>query len=937
MFDIFIEKLKRLFQSRLLPIVIIYLFLCFSLVSRIFTIQIVEGEEHETETEQKTTKEREIKSTRGNILDRNGELLAYNELSYSVTYEDTGELATNEEKNAMIYKLIKIVEDNGGVLADDFFIQLDEDGNLYFQKDGSSELRFKRDVYSLASVDQLTEEQKSASAEEIFQYMRHGSTETATKMYDISDEYSIEDTLKIMMIRFNILMNKYSRYLPITIATNVNDKTVATIRESQEELPGVDILTQTQRVYNDSEYFSHILGYTGLITQEKLEELKEAGDNSYSATDQIGITGIEKEFEEYLHGQNGSESVIVNDQTRVLDIIDRVDPVAGNDVYLTIDAKLQKAAYTLLEKRLASILLNALKNNDKLSIHDVYYALINNNVIDIKAFNNEDSTDLEKQVYQKFRVQQKEVFRSLKKQLEISNTTAKKSLSDEMQEYMDYIYKMLKTQKILLVSDMEENDAKLAAYTNGSISLSSFLKYALSNNYVDLSKLDVGNNYYSTEELYEKLLDLIINTLTDDSNFNKIIYRDLVYSSKLSGKEICLLLFDQSVLKYDEKAINGLESGTLSPSSFIQTKMKNLEITPAQLALEPCSGSVVVTDVKTGEVRALVTYPSYDNNMLANRIDSAYYSKLTNDLSYPLLNRPLQSKTAPGSTYKMISSVAGLEEGVIGPSEKILDRYQFNKISNGPKDHTRNTHGNIDVPNALEVSCNYFFYEVGYRLGTDSSGNYISSFGLERLKKYAEMFGFDKTSGIELPEYEPKISDWDSVRSAIGQGTNNYTPSQLARYVTAIANRGNVFNLTIFDKVCDLNEKVIKKNETSIYKNVEISNTTWNLVQEGMYKVVNGEDSAIKKLFADMDITVAGKTGTAQENKNKPNHALFVSYAPYDDPEISVVVAIPNGYTSSNAAELARDVYKYYYKQDGYKDMLKSKVTLPELSSGISD
>ncbi|WP_167956491.1 penicillin-binding transpeptidase domain-containing protein [Anaerosporobacter faecicola] len=937
MFDIFMEKVKRLFQSRLLPIVMIYLLLCFALVSRIFTIQIVDGEEHEVEAQQKITKERELKSTRGNILDRNGELLAYNEVSYSITYEDTGELTTNAEKNAMIYKLIRIIEKNDDVLAGDFFIQLDKDGNFTFQKDGSSELRFKRDVFSLSKVDQLTDEQKAMSAEEIFNYIRYGSEEKSTKMYDISDEYSTEDALKIMMIRFNILMNKYSRYLPITIATNVNDETVATVRESMEELPGVDVLSQTHRVYNKSEYFAHILGYTGLISQEKLEELKEEGNENYSATDQVGITGVEKEFEEYLHGENGSETVVVNDQTRVLEILNTNEPKAGNDVYLTIDAKLQETCYKLLERRLASIILNALKNNDKMTIYDVYYALINNSVIDITALNNDDSTNLEKQVYKLFASQQKVAFKNLKKELSISNTTPKKSLSDDMIEYMDYIYSMLKKQKILLISDIPDGDETLAAYKSGSISMSSFLKYAVSNNYVDLSKLNVSTEYYSTEELYEKLLDLIIDTLADDSSFNKIIYRDLVYSYKLSGKEICLLLFDQSVIEYDEKAIDGLVNGTLTPSSFIQAKIRNLEITPAQLALEPCSGSVVVTDVKTGELLALVTYPSYDNNMLANQVDSAYYAKLTNDLSYPLLNRPLQTRTAPGSTYKMVSSVAGLEEGVIGPTEKIQDKYEFTAIKPSPKDHTRNSHGKIDVPNALEVSCNYFYYELGYRLSLDSAKNYKSQLGLDKLKKYAEMFGFGENSGIELPEYEPQISNFDAVRSAIGQSENNYTPSQISRYVTAIANRGTVFNLTIFKEVQDLNKKVIEKNKATIFNNVEISNTTWNLVQEGMYKVVNGEDSSIKKLFKDIDVEIAGKTGTAQQDKKKPNHALFVSYAPFDDPEISVTVAIPNGYTSSNAAELARDVYKYYYKQDGYKDMLKGKVDLPELSSGISD
>lgn len=940
MFDVLMEKIKNLFKSRLLPIVIIYLFLCFTLVSRIFTIQVVEGEEHQIDAEQKMTKERELKGTRGNIRDRKGKLLAYNELSYSVTYEDTGDLETNEEKNAMIYKVIQIVEKNGGVLADDFFIQMDKKGNLEFQKDGSAELRFKRDVYSLNSVDKLTEEQKKQTAQEVFNYMRHGDPNTKNKMYDIDDSYSMEDALKIMMVRFNILMNKYSRYLPITIASNVNDATVATIRESIEELPGVDILTQSHRVYNDSEYFAHILGYTGLISTEKLEELKDKGVNSYSATDQIGISGVEKEYEDYLHGKNGSETVVVNDQTRVLDILETQEPVAGNDVYLTIDADLQKTCYQLLERRIASVLLNALRTQDKIKMDDVFYALINNSVIDITKLNDEDSTVLEKSVYQTFEAEQKSVFKDLKKELSINNKTAMKSLSEEKQEYIDYIYKMLKEQKILLSSEIPEDDATLVAFQNSSISLSSFLKYAISNNYIDLDKLNVGKEYFSTEELYAKLLDLIFDTLKDDSNFNKIVYRSLVYSYKIKGKEICLLLFDQSVLKYDEKAINGLESGTLSPASFIQSKIESLQITPAQLALEPCSGSIVVTDVNTGEVRALVSYPGYDNNMLANRVDSEYYTKLVNDKSLPLINRPMQQKTAPGSTYKMVSSVAGLEEGVIGLNEKIPDNYEFTKITPSPRDHTRNSHGAVDVPNALEVSCNHFFYEVGYRLSLDSNRNFKKYLGLSKLEKYAKLFGFGDKSGIELPEAEPQIAgsaDGEAVRAAIGQSNNNYAPAQLAHYVTAIANTGSRYSLTIFNKIEDINKKVIKQNKAKIINQININQTTWDRVQEGMYMVINGEDSSVKKLFAEFDVVVAGKTGTAQQNKEKPNHALFVSYAPYENPEISVVAVIPNGYTSSNAAELARDVYKYYFKQDGYKDLLKGKVALPELRSGISD
>ncbi|HEX3021334.1 MAG TPA: peptidase, partial [Lachnospiraceae bacterium] len=629
MFDIFMERVKRLITSRLFPIVLVYLLLFSVLINRIFVIQIVEGEEHAIDVEQKTTKERELKSTRGNILDRNGKLLAYNELSYSVILEDTGELETNEDKNSMIYKIIKIVEGNGGVLASDFFIQMNEDGSLSFKKGGSSELSFKRDVYSLSSVDDLTDEQKAATAQDIFNYLRHGDGST-TAMYDISDDYSMEEALKIMMIRFNIVMNKYSRYLPITIASNVNAATVASVKESSEELPGVQVLTESHRVYKDSEYFAHILGYTGLISQDKLEELQEDGNTDYSATDQIGITGIEKEYEEYLHGKNGSETVVVNDQTRVLDILSTDQPQAGNDVYLTIDADLQKACTDLLEKRIAGILLSSIKTNE-ITIFDVYYALINNSIIDISRFNENDATALEKSVYNAFEVEQKEVFKTLKNVLAINNTTSYKSLPEDMQEYIDYIYSMLGKEKILLTSNIDSEDEILKDYNNGKISFSEFLKYAISNNYIDLDKLDVGKEYFSTEELYDKLLTIIFTVLKEDSNFNKKIYKDLVYSYKLSGKEICLLLFDQSVLEYDEKEISGLEQGTVSPQSFIQKKIRDLKITPGQLALEPCSGSVVVTDIKTGDVLALVSYPGYDNNKFANRVDSDYFSKLNND------------------------------------------------------------------------------------------------------------------------------------------------------------------------------------------------------------------------------------------------------------------------------------------------------------------
>ena len=151
-----------------------------------------------------------------------------------------------------------------------------------------------------------------------------------------------------------------------------------------------------------------------------------------------------------------------------------------------------------------------------------------------------------------------------------------------------------------------------------------------------------------------------------------------------------------------------------------------------------------------------------------------------------------------------------------------------------------------------------------------------------------------------------------AVRSAIGHGTNNYTTVGLARYVTTIANSGTCSNLTLVDKIENHNNELITDNQAVVRNRIDMDTSYWNAIHTGMRRVVEG-----KAYFSDLDVNVAGKTGTAQENRNRPNHALFISYAPYEAPEISVTVRVANGYTSDYAAQIAKDVYEYYY---GLKD-----------------
>lgn len=328
----------------------------------------------------------------------------------------------------------------------------------------------------------------------------------------------------------------------------------------------------------------------------------------------------------------------------------------------------------------------------------------------------------------------------------------------------------------------------------------------------------------------------------------------------------------------------------------------------------------MITDPNTGDVLANVSYPGYDNNRLTNTMDSAYYAELNRDLAGPLYSRSTQERTAPGSTFKPISAVAGLEEGVIRSTDIIHATGVFTEAYGSPTcwiyNQYHGSHGNINMVDAIRVSCNYYFYEVGFRLGGGRSTGYSSDRALAALSKYAAMFGFDHTSGMELPESDPKISDSDGIRSAIGQGTHLYTVSQIARYVSTIANRGTVYDLTLLDKLTDSEGNTIEDYPSSVYNKMEIADVDWNTIQEGLHQVALNT-----KAFDGLDLTIAGKTGTAQQSKSHPNHALFMGYAPYENPQIALAIRIANGYTSANAAAMASDIFKYYFNLEGKEDL----------------
>jgi len=939
MLDNLYEQLKRFFQSRLLPVSLVYLFLMAVLVYRIFYLQIVKGDEYYDSGSNLTTKYRYITSTRGNIYDREGNLLAYNSLSYAVTLEDVGAYTSkeNDEFNAMIHKMISLVEESGGELATTFCIEMNKQGELVYNEDENVIQRFKREIHYASSIDSLTDEQLNATAEEDFNFLRY-ETGQACPGFQISKKYSTEDALKIMAVRYALFMNRFSKYKPITIAHNVGDEAVAALKENQADMPGVDVEQESYRVYKNSEAFSHILGYTGRVSDEVLTKLAGTKkEGTYTEKDQTGKSGLEESYEKYLHGKNGYEKLTVNASTgKVQEVEEQTDPVAGNDLNLSISSVLQNKCYKILEKNLTKIILKNLVNSKdtgtkgksakdiKIPIYDLYYSFIKNNLIDVTHFNDKHASSTEQHVYSKYLNKQETVFKRLESLLAPDYKKPDNKASKEYEEYLVYIYSMLKTNGVVLYNDIPLDDTVYQSYADGKTGLSEYLQYLISKNWIDLKKLEINDDFYSVDEIYTQLRKYIKDNLEEDASFAKKLYYYMIDDYVVTGKEICILLYDQGVLKYDEQIVERLSSGAVSPYSFIVQKMKDGDITPGQLGLDPCSGSIIVTKVKTGETLACVSYPGYDNNRLANSVDSDYYNYLMGSDSLFMNFRPTQTRSAPGSTYKPLVAIAGLEEGVITTTSEFYCGGVFNKIVQGPKCHVYpSSHGWDSVSEAIRDSCNVFFSEVAYSLGRDRRG-YNSEKGLKTIKKYAKMFGFNAPSGIEVTEYESKISDEDAVRSAFGQGTNTYYPAQLARYVTTLANEGMCYDLTLVDSVTNLNGKKILKNKPKVRNELDsVKDSTWDAVKKGMYMVINSSYS-LNAVFHDVGKKVAGKTGTAQESVNRPNHALFISFSPYENPEITVTAVIPYGYTSSNAAQVASDVYKYYFKQYK-KDLKKNK------------
>ena len=448
------------------------------------------------------------------------------------------------------------------------------------------------------------------------------------------------------------------------------------------------------------------------------------------------------------------------------------------------------------------------------------------------------------------------------------------------------------------------------------------LQQALNNDEITKAEKDsLHNNAYTINDTYGKSG---IESVMEDYLRGKNGIKTTTQSSDGSVTEDFLLAPEQGAT-----VVTTIESGL---QSVAQNSLAKALKDNKKLPYFGEAGAVVVQNVNTGEILACVSYPTFDITKYFSE-----YDKLSTDGDSPLWNRALLSAYAPGSTMKPAVAIAGLTENKIKldstyncTNHYVLEDQTFQCLSR---------HGYLNVTTALEKSCNIYFFELGRELGID------------KLNKYSTLLGLGQKTGIELPEAggmlasvankEANGETWnpgDTVQAAIGQSDNLFTPIQLVNYCSTIANGGTRYKPFMIKSVlsADLSE-VIYETAPEVLNTIAISEKNLNIVKAGMRQVLTSEENSAHYIFEDCIVEAAGKTGTSQLKRTTDdgtvvdcNNGFFISYAPYDNPEIAVAVVGENVETGGGMSKVAVDIYNYYFGQKNkYEAVDKNNVLIP--------
>lgn len=887
------------------------------LVGRLFYMQIVNGEEANASLTASVTRKVTIPAARGNIYDRYGRPLATNKAAFSVEIDDsiTVDYENSEEQSVYLYN--RLIE-SGYTVTDSLPISTGSD--MEFTISGDELEEWKEDIG-------LTKKQMSFSAEETLNYLY--------------DKYEITDSS---------LSEKEKRAL-VSLGTNVSDKNIMiislilTIEENGGEI--VDELPiSTEQPY----YF--IIESENEITRWKKDVSMKDEQLDYDAEESmeylIELFGIPKNISPSMQRKLAAVRYLL-----YLQRYRQFQPV-------TVAREINDSIIAAVKENL-NIFPGVSIDTESMRIYDE--GEVFSNIIGyIRQISDEELESYAEYGYSSGDIVGKS---GIEKVMELELNGRDGTMIMEVDNLGRKI-STLETEAPVSGNDVFltiDKDLQIAAYKYLEQSLAQTIITRLTTDeekdipvtmkqlftaMIDGNSISVSD-IMKAEDGYQLVLKNLILAYDKDIDITdaeqktaaKQVLTKAVEDGTLSYTTMIFVMLEQGIITADDSYRARIVSGELTPFTIIIEKLQSGDLTPSETKLDPCTGSLVVSDVNSGEVLALVTYPAYDNNELVNTFNNEYYNKLLEDPSTPLVNRPLMQKKAPGSTLKMAVAIAGLESGVIDTSTTITDRGLFTDAGTPYArcwiySNTGGTHGPVNVSHALEVSCNYYFYTVGYLLGNETDDP-TSLKGITVLDEYLDAFGLNSPTGMEIgenspsmasPSYKEEIMKWqnpeatpsqtrwtsgDTIRAAIGQSVNSFTVASMNKYIATLANGGTRYKMHLIDKVKSADGTVTNETEETVENVMDIDQQYLDAVYEGMRLVTQGRSGTLRHVFNDFPIDVAAKSGTAEESENKSSHVWFVGFAPYDDPQIAVTVMIPFGdVTGSPAAVTAKNIIGEY-------------------------
>lgn len=915
--ETFRERLAELLKNRLFVLLLAVFIIFMILVGRLFYMQIVNGEEADASLTASVTREVTIPAARGNIYDRYGRPLATNEAAFSVEIDDSISVDYADSDGEAV-KLYKRLRDSEYIVTEN--LPVTSGGTPEFTVTGDELKAWKEDIG-------LGKKQMDYTAEETLQwlYERFGIADTdmsdGEKRAIVSLGLNITDK-NIMIINLILIIENNGGEIVDELPISAEEPYYFIIEDENEILKWKkDVSMEDEELDFDAEqsieYLVDLFGIPNNISPSMQRKLAAVRYSMYlqrykkyqpvtvarEINDRV-IAAVEENLDLFPGVSIETESMRVYENGKVFsNIIGYIRQISDSELEQYKEYGYQSGdivGKTGIEK------VMELKLNGKDGTM----------LVEVDNMGRKIST-LETQAP----VSGDDVFLTIDRDLQ---TAAYNYLEDSLAEAI-----------ITRLTTEEEKDVPVtmkqlftSMIDGNSISVSDIMKAE------DGYQLVLKNIILD----YDKNIDI---SDEDKKTAAKQVLCDAVEDGTISYTTMIFVMIEQGIITADDNYRASIVSGQTTPFTVIIDKLKSGDLTPAETRLDPCTGSVVVSDVNSGEVLALVTYPSYDNNELVNTFNNEYYNKLLEDSTTPLVNRPLMQKKAPGSTLKMAVAIAGLESGAIDLNTTVRDQGVYTKTgtpyakcwiySNGGA-----THGYVNLQHALEVSCNYFFYELGYNLSGEPE-NATSLKGITVLDEYLDAFGLNSPTGMEIgenppsmasPSYKEEIIKWqnpeatpsqtrwtsgDTIRAAIGQSVNSFTAASMNKYVATLANGGTRYKMHLLDKVRSADGSVTEETEETVENVMDINDEYLAAVYEGMWLVANGSSGTLRNVFRDFPIDVAAKSGTAEENKNKSSHVWFVGFAPYDDPQIAVTVMIPFGDVSgSPAAVTAKNIIAEY-------------------------